>query len=227
VAINLPVSETLNVVVADNQPIFIEGLKSVMKAHEDALEVRLKGVAHNGDEISNLLRSGRVDILMLDLNLPEPDSLKLIPVLKERFPELRILVMTMHDDPRLVKAAFRGGADGYLLKNGDPEELFQAMHEVVEGNTFLGKGVAVSDRLPGSSAGANMPEDRFVRRYGLTRREMEVMKYIGQAFSNKDIAEQLFISDQTVSVHRKNIMRKIGVKSTANLIRIAYENNLV
>jgi DNA-binding NarL/FixJ family response regulator len=72
-----------------------------------------------------------------------------------------------------------------------------------------------------------MPEDRFVRRYGLTRREMEVMKYIGQAFSNKDIAEQLFISDQTVSVHRKNIMRKIGVKSTANLIRIAYENNLV
>ena len=226
-ASNLPVIEALNIVVADNQPIFIEGLKSVLSLNSGSEAVTLKGIARNRAEIEQLLGSGDVDILMLDLNLPEPDSLKLIAQLKASYATIRILVMSVHDDPRLVKAAFRGGADGYMLKKGDPDELFRAIREVSEGNTFMGKGVAVSDRLPGSAPAGSLPEDRFVRKYGLTRREMEVMRYIGQAFSNKDIAKQLFISDQTVSVHRKNIMRKLGVKSTANLIRIAYENNLV
>jgi DNA-binding NarL/FixJ family response regulator len=227
VAVNLPVFKTLQIVVADDQPIFIEGLKSVLAQAGNSPAYIIKGVARNGAQIAQLLRENDADLLLLDLNLPEPDSLKLLPDLKRSHPGLHILVMTTHDDPRLVKAAFRAGADGYLLKNGSKEELFRAIREILEGNTFLGRGVAVTDRMSNGAGGANMPDDRFIRKFGLTKREMEVMRFIGQAFSNKDIAEQLFISDQTVSVHRKNIMRKIGVKSTANLIKIAYENNLV
>ncbi|MBK8554544.1 MAG: response regulator transcription factor [Lewinellaceae bacterium] len=217
----------MQIVVADDQPIFIEGLLSVLSQPGNPLQCNIRGIARNGQQMLQLLREQAVDLVLLDLNLLEQDSLKLLPELKRVHPHIRILVMTVYDDPRLVKAAFKAGADGYILKSGSKEELFRAIAEVIEGNTFLGRGVAVTDRHNNGAGGASMPEDRFVRKYGLTKREMEIMQYIGQAFSNKDIAERLFISDQTVSVHRKNIMRKIGVKSTANLIKIAYENNLV
>jgi DNA-binding NarL/FixJ family response regulator len=228
VVVNLPSKKTLRLIVADDQPIFIEGLRTVLSSSEPQLHCLVKGVARDGRQIIDLIRDNDADLLLLDINLLDPDSLKLLPELKKSSNKLRVIVMTSYDDPRLVKAAFRAGADGYLLKNSSQEELLRAIYEVVlAGNTFMGRGVAVSDRLSGEMNGANMPDDRFMRKYGLTRREMEVMRYIGQAFSNKDIADQLFISDQTVSVHRKNIMRKIGVKSTASLIKIAFEHNLV
>jgi DNA-binding NarL/FixJ family response regulator len=135
--------------------------------------------------------------------------------------------MTVFDDPRLVKAAFKAGADGYILKSGTKDELFHAIEEVIDGHTFVGRGVMLVDRHNGHGADTGMPDKRFARRHGLTPREMEIMRYIGQALNNKDISEKLYISDQTVSVHRKNIMRKLGVNNTASLIKIAFENNLV
>jgi len=135
--------------------------------------------------------------------------------------------MTMFDDPRLVKAAFKAGADGYMLKSGSKDELFHAIEEVIEGHTYIGNGLALVEHRNGNGSDVISPDKRFARTYGLTRREMEVMRYIGQALNNKDIAEKLFISDQTVSVHRKNIMRKLGVNNTASMIKIAFENNLV
>lgn len=91
----------------------------------------------------------------------------------------------------------------------------------------MGRGVALVDSPNGVAGSTALPENRFARKFGLTRREIEIMRLIGQALTNKDIAEKLYISDQTVSVHRKNIMRKLSVNSTANLIKIAFENNLV
>ena len=136
-----------------------------------------------------------------------------------------VVVMTVQDDPRLVKAAFRAGADGYLLKSGTTEELFQAIEQVVEGHTFTGSGVMMLE--PSQTTKNSHPDKTFARKHGLTRREIEIMRYIGQALNNKDIATRLFISDQTVSVHRKNIMRKLRVNNTATLIKIAFENHLV
>lgn len=125
----------------------------------------------------------------------------------------------------MVKAAFRAGADGYLLKSGATEELFQAIEQVLEGRTFTGSGVMLLE--PGQANKNNHP-DGARRKHGLTRREIEIMRYIGQALNNKDIATRLFISDQTVSVHRKNIMRKLcRINNTATLIKLAFENHLV
>ncbi|MGI9159462.1 MAG: LuxR C-terminal-related transcriptional regulator [Saprospiraceae bacterium] len=226
--VNISSTKTLRLIVADDQPIFIEGLRIVLSSTAPQMLCEVKAVARDSRQILELIRENDADLLLMDMNLLDPENLKLLPELKKSSGKLRVIVMTSYDDPRLVKAAFRAGADGYLLKNSSREELLRAIQEVVlSGNTFMGKGVAVSDRPAGETNGANRPDDRFMRKYGLTRREMEVMRYIGQAFSNKDIADQLFISDQTVSVHRKNIMRKIGVKSTASLIKIAFEHNLV
>ncbi|HNL39727.1 MAG: response regulator transcription factor [Saprospiraceae bacterium] len=219
--------KSLNVVVADGQPIFIEGLRAMFALPGNRLSCRLNGVARTGNQLADLLRDHTTDILLLDLNLPETDGLHLLPSIKKVSAQTRVLVMTSFDDPRLVKAAFRAGADGYVLKTASRDELFRAMEEVTEGRTFLGRGVALVDAPNGLGANGGLPETRFARKHGLTRREIEIMRLIGQALTNKDIAEKLFISDQTVSVHRKNIMRKLNVNSTASLIKIAFENNLV
>lgn len=217
----------LNVLVADDHPIFVEGLQSVLSNPGGKFAYKIRGVARTGTQVTQLLHESQADLLLMDLNLPETDSLKMLPSVKKGSSNTRVLVMTMFDDPRLVKAAFKAGADGYMLKSGSKDELFHAIEEVIEGHTYIGNGLAVVDARPTNGADSVSPDKRFARKYGLTRREMEVMRYIGQALNNKDIAEKLYISDQTVSVHRKNIMRKLAVNNTATLIKMAFENNLV
>jgi DNA-binding NarL/FixJ family response regulator len=152
----------------------------------------------------------------------------MLPSLKKVSDQTRVLVMTMFDDPRMVKAAFKAGADGYMLKSGTQAELFRAIETVMEGHTYLSSGVAMDKPHSNSQdTSSGFLDKQFAGKYGLTRREIEIMQHIGQALSNKEIAEQLFISDQTVSVHRKNIMRKLRVNSTASLIKIAFEHHLV
>lgn len=217
----------LNILVADDHPIFVEGLQTVLSNSSGKFSCKIKGVARTGSQVAQMLHDSQTDLLLMDLNLPETDGLKMLPTVKKDSANTRVLVMTMYDDPRLVKAAFKAGADGYMLKSGTKDELFRAIEEVIEGHTFLGSGLALVENRNGNGSNSISPDVRFSRKYGLTRREMEVMRYIGQALNNKDIAEKLFISDQTVSVHRKNIMRKLGVNTTASLIKIAFENNLV
>lgn len=217
----------LNVLVADDHPIFVEGLQSVLSDSGGKFVYKIKGVARTGAQVTQLLSESQTDLLLMDINLPETDGLKILPVVKKDSSNTRVLVMTIYDDPRLVKAAFKAGADGYMLKSGSKDELFRAIEEVIEGHTYLGNGVALVENRLNNGADAISPDKRFARRYGLTRREIEIMRYIGQALNNKAIAEKLFISDQTVSVHRKNIMRKLSVNNTASLIKIAFENNLV
>jgi len=148
------------------------------------------------------------------------------------FTEGLILALTMYDEAKLVKSAFKAGVDGYILKNSDPYELLRAIEEVLKGKTYIGIGVQlVGARANGTTFMADKEkgkfEDKFIQKYNLTKREIEILKLISQAFSNKEIASELFISDQTVSVHRKNIMRKLNVSNIAGLIKIAYDNSIV
>lgn len=219
----------LDVLVADDHPIFVEGLQAILsRPGGGKFAYNIRGVARTGLQITDWLRHSNPDLLLLDLNLPETDSLKILPALKKWSTQTRVLVMTMFDDPRVVKAAFKAGVYGYMLKSGSQVELLQAIEQVIEGHTYLGKGVAL-DNMHNVAENRNngLPDKQFARTYGLTRREIEIMQHIGKALSNKEIADQLFISDQTVSVHRKNIMRKLHVNSTASLIKIAFEHHLV
>ena len=224
----LPSIKSFNVLIADDQPLFVEGVQSVLSHSSGGkFAYQVRGVAKTGAQVSEFLRQNPMDLLVMDLSLSEPDGLAILPGVKKGFSNTRVLVMTLQDDPRLVKAAFRAGADGYMLKSGTKDEFFHAIEEVMDGNTFVGRGVPLASYQNGHSEKGTSPEKTFVRKYGLTRREIEIMRYIGQALNNKDIAEKLYISDQTVSVHRKNIMRKLHVNTTASLIKIAFENNLV
>jgi len=222
-----PYMKSLNVLIGGGPPIFVEGLRNVLTIPSGKYHFQLKGVIQSAFNMDEMLRLVSPDLLLMDMNLSDGEGLKLLPAVKKAHPDLRILLFTLSDDARLVKAAFRAGSDGLLLKSTSRDELLRAVDEIMLGKTFFGKGIALTDRMPGAGIDTVLPENRFARKFGLTRREIEVMQYIGQVLSNKDIAEKLFISDQTVSVHRKNIMRKLGVNNTASLIKIAFENNLV
>ncbi|MBU6341720.1 MAG: response regulator transcription factor [Bacteroidetes bacterium] len=219
--------QLLNVLVADDHPIFVEGLNAVLSKSSGKFSCSINGVARSANQVVEMMQKYQPDLVLLDLGLPDTDGMKVIPNLKKGSSKTRVLVMSTFDDPRLVRAAFKAGADGYMLKSGTKDELFWAIEEVINGHTFLGNGVALIDMRMAQNADTAQPDKRFARKHGLTRREMEIMRYIGQALKNKDIAEKLYISDQTVSVHRKNIMRKLQVNNTASLIKIAFENNLV
>jgi DNA-binding NarL/FixJ family response regulator len=217
---------SLNVLVADHQPIFAEGVKRVLDTPNNIVSCKVSGIVRQGSQISAILREFTSDILLFDPGMPDIDGASLITELKRQYNNLRVLIITDHNDPRLVKASLKAGADGYLLKTTSQDELYTALFEVSEGHTFLGHGVSAATRTSYALESLPLLEDNFARKYNLTKREVEILKYIGQALNNKEIGDRLYISDQTVSVHRKNIMRKLKVNSTASLIRIAYENNL-
>ena len=218
-------------ILADDQRIFIEGLKAVLSECSSSL-FEVKAVAFNGRELIQKLRQRSADLLILDLNLPEKDGLEVVRYIRKEHIPIRVLALSRYSDPKIIKMAFKYGVDGYILKNKNVAELFTAVKEVLSGNTFVGEGVSFyqinSRRVNGVPVNKTYAfQDSFVKRHHLTKRELEILRLITEAFSNKEIAKELFISDQTVSVHRKNIMRKLGVSNTAALIRTAYDNSLV
>ena len=135
----------------------------------------------------------------------------------------------MYDNAEFVKKAFLNGADGYLLKRNTLEDLKQGIDEVLSGETYMGKGVKPIPNLSGPKGKPSeytLKGDAYLMRNALTNREREILKYITQAKTNREIGDLLFISDQTVGVHRKNIMRKMGVNNTASLVKKALEMKL-
>lgn len=216
----------LDIVVADDHPIFVEGLQAILaRPQGEHYQYNVVGVASDARQFAELLRHTKPDLLLLEPSVLASEPQHTLPSAKKSAAPLRVLAVASSDDPRLVKAALRAGADGYLLKSSSPVELFRAIDAVLSGQTFLGAGLG--DAAAMHNGRHDAPERQLAARYGLTRRELEILRHIGQALNNRQIAEKLFISDQTVSVHRKNIMRKLAVNSSAALIKIAYEQHLV
>ncbi|GJM36608.1 MAG: DNA-binding response regulator [Saprospiraceae bacterium] len=223
--------QLIKTVIADDQRIFIEGLKTVLQQHNE-FKFDILASVYSGREILRTLKKTKAELLILELNLPGIDGIDIIEQIQKERLSVRILALTSYDDPKIVKSAFKAGTNAYLLKNQKIDELFVAIREIQKGNNYFGEGVTIN-RPNGVHTKAfsiqqnHFFEDSFIKKHHLTKRELEILALITQALSNKEIAKILFISDQTVSVHRKNIMRKLGVSNTAGLIKAAYDHSLV
>lgn len=221
--------QQVNIVIADDHQLFITGLKSILKEIAE-YDIHLLDIANDGEELITILKKNVPDLLILDLNMPEKNGLDVLDTIRDQYEDLKILALTMYDESKIVKSAFKSGVDGYVLKSSGKEELVRAIKEVLDGRTFLGKGVSLNSVVTKASRKSDDAyhfEDKFIKKSNLTKREFEILRLISLALSNKEIAKELYISDQTVSVHRKNIMRKLGVSNTAGLIKIAYDNSLI
>ncbi|MFM2269653.1 MAG: hypothetical protein RL757_3094 [Bacteroidota bacterium] len=219
--------QTLTVMIADDHQLFVESLKLLLGLPMEGYDLRVQAIALTGDELVTALQRYRPDLLLLDINLPGKNGLDVLREMKKHMKGTRVLALTMYDDPKIIKSAFDLGIDGYLLKNCGKDEFQEAIRTVLSGDIYMDKNVSASGISQGSSAINTQFEDVFQKKFSLTKREVEILRLIVQAQNNQTIAGVLFISEQTAAVHRKNIMRKIGVNSTAALIKVAYENNLI
>lgn len=220
----------LNAVIADNQKLFVSGFKHILSSiSTPEQQVNIVASAETSAGLFEKLQHFAADIIFLELNLPDVDVFSIIPKLKEEFPHSKVCVLSLYTEQKFVKSAFQVGADGFYSKLNDTTELYECIKSLMLGNRFLSDGLYITPppRAKQINIKKSNLDDRFLMRQKLTRREQEILNLITKAMNNKEIAEQLYISDQTVGVHRKNIMRKLGVRNTVNLIKFALDYQLV
>lgn len=205
----------MKIFLTDDHAILLGGLIKILSV-EDDLEV--VGSAGTVRETLDELTQKNVDLLITDYNLPDDDGLTLIRRVKQKYSDLKIIVLSMHDEAHLIKEILKEGVDGYILKKDSHEELVSAVRAVKNGKVYLS-----SDVNSLLMKGLNGVEEQRL----LTDREREILKLIAKEFTNKQMAEELFISERTVETHRKNIFRKTGTNNLVGLIKFAYANNLI
>ena len=218
----------VNTLVADKQKLFWQGMLNVLE-NQKRYKFNIIEIADHTSQVIDALHNHTVDLLIVDFNIDGNDPLGLIETIRQKDRDVRILVLSNYTNHKVVKDAMKNGADGYVLKSHDEEILFNAFDMIFSDKTYIGPGISLSpsNNIKINSKAPHKFEDRFLVKRHLTKREQEVLKLVAQAKSNKEIASELYISDQTVGVHKKNIMKKFGLRNSANLIKFAYDYQLV
>jgi DNA-binding NarL/FixJ family response regulator len=214
---------TWRVVIAEDQRILREALKALLKPKKD---IEVVGEAAEGMEAIRCVETLHPDLLLLDLSMPKMSGMSVLKDLKVRYPETKILALTIHESKDYIVETFRAGLDGYCLKEASHSELFMAMDTVLQGKTYLSPGIADKVLL-----GFLEEDQRKLKSTSswdsVTQREREVLKMVGEGYKNKDIAHYLCISVKTVEKHRSNIMKKLGVHTISGLTAVAIVKGLV
>ncbi|MFD2787109.1 response regulator [Hymenobacter rubripertinctus] len=207
--------------LVDDHPVIVEGIKNMLRPEED-LQVVIQ--AHCGAQALELLaQHPEVRVAVLDLNMPEMGGVELAQAIRGRWPQVRVLVLSMFHDHATVADVVAAGGSGYVLKTASRAELSNAIRQVAAGHTYFSQDVA--DTLLQNFQIPSALEAR--RKPALTGREQEILELIAREYSNHDIAEALFISERTVETHRRNLFTKTKSKSVVGLIQYALRNKLI
>jgi DNA-binding NarL/FixJ family response regulator len=202
------------IMLVDDHRILLDGIKTLL-SNEPDMEI----VAEAGDArmAMQLLTYVQVDLLVSDFSLPDTHHTDFLNQLKSKFPGLPVLVLSMHDEPEIIRDVLDSGAKAYVMKSNSRDELVKAMRHVMMGEKYVSPEVSLklleANQKTNSSA--------------LTEREVEIVKLIAKEYSNKQIADMLFISERTVESHRKNIFRKAGAHSVVGVMKYALEHKLL
>jgi DNA-binding NarL/FixJ family response regulator len=204
------------IVLADDHVMFRKGIKNILEGTPD-LEVA--GEAGDGLELLELIKEATPDMVILDIAMPSLRGLEAAREIKILSPELKVLILTMHRDKEYVYYAISAGAEGYLLKEDADTELFKAIEKIRSGDFYISpllSGKLTHELIQAHHTGQLAPPPE-----SLTVREREVLKLVAEGVKNKEIADLLYISVRTVEHHRANLMRKLRIKKTADLIKYA------
>jgi DNA-binding NarL/FixJ family response regulator len=207
------------VVIADDHSIVRRGLRAIIST-EPSLE--LVGETTSGRETIERVLARRPDVLILDLSMPDLGGIAVIESVKPRLPEMKILILTVHEDQGLLRAALQAGASGYVLKRAAESELVAAIRRVLRGELYVDP--SMGQALRGEPKPVTYPD--APAQEALTVREDEVLQLIADGYTNRQVGDLLSISIRTVETHRASISSKLGLRSRADLVRYARRRNL-
>jgi DNA-binding NarL/FixJ family response regulator len=207
--------------LVDDHSLVRDGMRALLSNTQG---LRVVGDASNGQELLDKLPKTPADIVLMDLQMPVLDGFATLPFLRERFPEVRVLILSMLTHERYVGQVLDAGAAGYILKSADQAEIIAAIRSVAAGKRFLCSDIALEllQKVLHPEVAADTKKID-----GLSYRELEVLRLIAEGLTNNAIAEKLFVSRRTVETHRQNILEKTQVKNTAALVKYAVEHGLL
>lgn len=205
----------IRVLLADDHPLVLEGFRACL---ETFAHIEIVATATNGRDALSLAGRYQPDIVVLDINMPELNGLDATELFRERLPEVKLLILSMHDNKEYVSTALLHGARGYVLKDVSTREVVTAIEAIHHGGTYF--SASVSELLMTLSAEPAMATS-------LTSREQTVLLLLADGKSNKEVARDLDISVRTVETHRKNVKKKLGIDTTAGLTRYVIERGLL
>ncbi|CAG5002903.1 Response regulator UvrY [Dyadobacter sp. CECT 9275] len=204
----------VKILIVDDHPLVVEGLKSLLA---DSSGIAVVGTASNAFDTVAFLKNNKVDIVFLDINLPDISGIDLCKKIKEQFPDVKSLALSTFTERAYVSRMIQNGASGYLIKSSTKEEILEAIRQVQAGGYYM--NVNFDQNQSNAVTPKSIPF--------LTRREKEVLVLIAEGMTNPQIAEQLFVSVATVNSHRSNLLMKFDVNNTASLIKAAAGLGLV
>lgn len=216
-------SRPIRVLIVDDHQLMVEGLKSLLEDEED---IAFVAGANSMAETLNFLQNNEIDVILMDINMPDASGIETTEKVKAGFPEIKVVALTMHEDIAVITKMIKAGASGYILKRTNMNEVVEAIRVVYNNGRYLSNVTQkiIMDNL-GTSAGQDelMEDSKPI----LSTRELEVLNLIAREFNNAQIAEQLFISERTVEAHRRNIFIKTETKSLVGLIKYAINKGLI
>ena len=210
----------IKVAIADDHQVLIDGLANALSAEAD---IDYVGAVTSGGEVMDLVARTSPDIILLDIDLPEISGLELCGTICEEHPGTRVIGLSSYGMVSIIKKMLRSGASGYLMKNAGSTEIVTAIRKVAGGDRYLSQ--KVNKTLVDDLAGDSPKSTGFVPR--LTKREKQILKLISEGHTTLEIASQLFISENTIESHRKNLLHKFDAKNVAELIRLAMERDMI
>lgn len=207
----------IRLLIADDHIVLLDGLMAIFSSVGD---IELVSSVSSGKQVIDILQQKEVDVILMDINMPDMDGLQTCKYVHKKYPHISVLALSMYKKPSYIKRMKQNGAKGYLLKDDGAEEIISAIRAVSKGEEYYSKqlkNLVLDDIFSG--------KDNIIPH--ITKREKEVLMHISKGSSNKKIAEILFVSVHTVISHRKNMLSKFGVKNSTELVRVAMESGLI
>ena len=207
------------IIIADDHNMFLEGLISLLRNVPDIVVV---AKAANGKELIELLDENPADIVVLDISMPEMDGVEVTKIIRKKYPNLKILILSTHSNSQIIAKLIRLGANGYLLKNAEKDELLYAIKKINSSENYFSQEVTTIHKEFESNLKNNLSSTTE-----LSNREKEILILIAKQLTAAEIAEKTFISLNTVNTHKRNLLSKLNVKNTAGLVKYAIELGLL
>jgi len=217
--------DSITVHIADDHQVLIDGVKAVLKFEKD---IDVIGFSLNGNEVLDWFTDNYADILLLDINMPEMDGIEVLRKIKQLENIPNVIIMSSYDDIKLVKEVLNLGAKGFIPKKAAGNHVVKAIRKVVHGEQYFTEDIKekMMNALIGKPLKGKVGIEGMLLS-SLTNREFQILQFIAQQYSTKEISDSLNISESTVETHRKNLMRKLKVKNSIGLAIFAMKNKIV